>query len=94
MTSIANLPPDVRADITARLKRIEGQARGIQKMLDDGRDCADVLNQVAAVKAATNALSAEVLEAFALHCFRNVDQFTNPEEAVAEAVRALVRAGR
>jgi CsoR family transcriptional regulator, copper-sensing transcriptional repressor len=94
MTSISNLPPDVRTDITARLKRIEGQARGIQKMLDDGRDCSEVLNQVAAVKAATNALSAAMLQAFALHCFRNTDQFNNPEEAVSEAVRALVRAGR
>jgi DNA-binding FrmR family transcriptional regulator len=94
MNSITNLPEEARADIAARLKRIEGQARGIQKMLDEGRECTDVLNQVAAIKAATNALSAEVLEAFALHCFRNPGQFAQPEQAIEEAVRALVRAGR
>ena len=94
MTSISDLPSEARADIVARLKRIEGQARGIQKMLEEGRDCTDVLNQVAAIKAATNALSAEALEAFAIHCFRNADRFASPEEAVSVAVRALVRAGR
>lgn len=94
MPSISDLPSDARADIIGRLKRIEGQAKGIQKMLEDGRDCTDVLNQVAAIKAATNAVSAEMLEAFALHCFRNADKFESPESAVSEAVRALIRAGR
>ena len=63
------LPTNARADLTARLKRIKGQARGIQKMLEDGRDCSDVINQISAIKAATNALSVEALEAFALYCF-------------------------
>jgi DNA-binding FrmR family transcriptional regulator len=94
LTGTANLPESTRADLVARLKRIEGQARGIQAMLESNRDCSEVLNQVAAVKAATNALSAQFLEAFALHCLRNPDQFENPEEAVSEAVKALVRAGR
>lgn len=94
MASISELPSDARADMIARLKRIEGQARGIQKMLEDGRDCSDVINQIAAVKAATNALSVEALEAFALHCFRTAASSERPEEAVSEAVRALVRAGR
>ncbi len=94
MTSISDLPDEARADIAARLKRIEGQARGIQKMIEEGRDCTDVLNQVAAIKAATNALSAEALEAFALHCFRSAEGSARPEQAISEAVRALVRAGR
>lgn len=94
MSSITDLPQDTRDDMLARLKRIEGQARGIQKMLEENRTCADVLNQIAAIKAATNALSVEMLEAFALHCFRNADKFADPEQAVSDAVRALVRAGR
>ena len=63
MASISELPTNARADLTARLKRIEGQARGIQKMLEDGRDCSDVINQISAIKAATNALSVEALGA-------------------------------
>ena len=63
-------------------------------MFSDGRDCGDVLNQVASIKAATNSLAAEMLESFALYCLRHPDEFASPEEAVAETVRALVRAGR
>ncbi|HYP61309.1 MAG TPA: metal-sensitive transcriptional regulator [Thermomicrobiales bacterium] len=94
MASISELPTNARADLTARLKRIEGQARGIQKMLEDGRDCSDVINQISAIKAATNALSVEALEAFALYCFTKAADSDHPEQAVSEAVRALVRAGR
>lgn len=94
MPSIHNLPQEERDDFTARLKRIEGQSKGIQKMIEDGRDCVDVMNQVAAVKAAVNALSAELLEAFALRCLRHPEDFASPEAAVQQAVRALVRSGR
>jgi len=88
------IPETQRADILGRLQRIEGQARGIQKMIEDGRECVDVLNQVAAVKAAVNALSGQMLETFALHCLRNPDQFPMPEDAITQVVQTLVRAGR
>ena len=73
---------------------VEGQAKGIQRMIEDGRDCVDVMNQLAAVKAAVSALSGELLESFALHCLRHPEQFSSPEQAVEQAVRALVRSGR
>lgn len=41
-----------RADITNRLKRIEGQVRGLQRMVDDDRYCGDILNQIASVQQA------------------------------------------
>ena len=94
MVSISELPSTAREDMIARLKRIEGQARGVQKMLEDGRDCTDVINQISAIKAATNALSVAALEAFALYCFTKAADSDHPEQAVSEAVRALVRAGR
>lgn len=46
------LSEDARSDIVSRLKRIEGQARGIRKMIEDGRSCEEVVIQVAALKAA------------------------------------------
>ena len=42
MPGVKNLPAQQRAELATRLKRIEGQARGIQKMLDDDRDCSEV----------------------------------------------------
>lgn len=43
---------DAKSDILSRLKRIEGQARGIRKMIEEGRACEDIVIQVAALKAA------------------------------------------
>ena len=52
----------------ARLNRMEGQIRGIRKMLEDDRKCEDVLLQVAAVKGAMNSLSIQIAEAFIRGC--------------------------
>ncbi len=46
------LSENARSDIISRLKRIEGQARGVRKMIEDGRSCEEVVIQVAALKAA------------------------------------------
>jgi CsoR family transcriptional regulator, copper-sensing transcriptional repressor len=94
MPSITTLPPEDRADFVARLKRIEGQARGIRSMIEDERECLDVMQQVSAVKSAVNSLSAEMLEAFALHCLRHPEAFPSPDAAVEQMVRAVVRSGR
>lgn len=94
MPSIDRLDERARRDLTERLKRIEGQARGIQRMIDEGRDCEQVLNQVAALKAATHSLSVAMLEQFALYCVANPDDFGEPTEAIAAMVGAVMRAGR
>jgi CsoR family transcriptional regulator, copper-sensing transcriptional repressor len=94
MPSISNLPPAEVEEIRARLKRIEGQARGVQKMVDEGRDCIDILNQLAAIKAAVNGLSGELLEAYAIRCLEHPEDFPSQHAAIEQAVRALVRSGR
>lgn len=94
MPTVATLPAEARDTLTARLKRIEGQARGIRGMIDEDRDCTAVLDQVASIKAAINGLSAEVAEIYALHCLAHPEQFDSPDEAVAQMVRTMIRAGR
>src|SRR5215470_820527 len=64
-----------KEQVQARLKRIEGQVRGLQKMVDDDRYCIDVLTQVSAAKAALDAVALLLLEDHTAHC-------------VAEAIRA------
>ena len=51
-----------------RLKRIEGQVRGIQRMVEENRDCRDVVVQLAAVKAAVASLNTLVAETYARDC--------------------------
>jgi len=47
--------------LSARVKRIAGQVAGIERMLDDKRYCVDILNQIAAVRSALDALGVELL---------------------------------
>lgn len=94
MPNTLQLSDEVRKDMHARLSRIEGQAKGIQKMIDDDRDCESVMNQIASIKAAVNSLSGEMLEQFALFCLRNPDQLGSQQQAVERAVKALVRNAR
>ncbi len=47
--------------VTTRVNRIAGQVAGIQRMVDDGRYCVDILNQIAAVRSALDALGIEIL---------------------------------
>jgi len=64
-----------KEQVQARLRRIEGQIRGVQKMVDEDRYCIDVLTQVSAAKAALDAVALELLQDHTEHC-------------VAEAIRS------
>lgn len=52
-----------------RLKRIEGQVRGIQKMIHDGRDCESVITQLGAVRSAVESVGALILRNYMQICF-------------------------
>jgi DNA-binding FrmR family transcriptional regulator len=54
--------------LTKRLRRIEGQVRGIEKMVDEDRYCVDVLTQISAVTKALESLAYEVLDDHVKHC--------------------------
>jgi CsoR family transcriptional regulator, copper-sensing transcriptional repressor len=56
------------ARIVNRLRRIEGQVRGVAQMIEDDRYCIDVLNQVQAVKAALGRAESEILKRHAASC--------------------------
>jgi DNA-binding FrmR family transcriptional regulator len=52
------------------------------------------MQQIAAMRAATNSLSTQLLEEFALHCLRNAEEFPSPEKAVAQLVSMVTRLTR
>ena len=63
-----------------RLKRIEGQVRGLARMIEEDRYCIDVLQQVNAVKAALLKVESEVLKAHASSCVEEAIQSGDPEQ--------------
>lgn len=54
--------------LLTRLKRIEGQVRGVSRMVGEDRYCIDILNQIQAVKAALTRVEVQVLKGHAAHC--------------------------
>ena len=76
--------PSIKRRNLARLRRIEGQVRGLQRMVDDERYCADILMQVVSVQEALRAVSRELLRNHLTHCVTTAIQ-RGPEEA--DAVR-------
>ena len=59
---------DIKASCRTRLNRIEGQVRGLSKMLDEDRYCIDIVTQISAVRAALRRLQDEVLKDHVGHC--------------------------
>ena len=76
-----------------RLKRIEGQVRGIQRMVDEDAYCVDVLTQVAAVQTALEQVAVQVLDAHVRHCVADAVGGED-EDAAAERLDELMAAVR
>jgi CsoR family transcriptional regulator, copper-sensing transcriptional repressor len=84
-----------KEQVQARLKRIEGQIRGVQKMIDDDRYCIDVLTQVSAVKAALDAVALTLLQDHTEHCVAEAIRSGDGQAKIRElneAVERLVKA--
>jgi CsoR family transcriptional regulator, copper-sensing transcriptional repressor len=65
---IARMRKDIKASCAKRLNRIEGQVRGIARMVDEDRYCIDIVTQVAAVRAALRRVEEEILRDHVAHC--------------------------
>jgi DNA-binding FrmR family transcriptional regulator len=80
-------------DYLKRLRRIEGQARGLQRMVEDEKYCIDILTQVSAMTKALQAVSIGLLEEHLSHCVVDAARAGDEEaaEKVTEAVDAISR---
>ena len=82
-----------RAAVLNRLRRIEGQVRGIARMLEDDRYCIDVLTQIGAVRSALDGVGLGLLDSHVRHCVANGDP-ARLDERAEELVSALATGGR
>ena len=78
-----------RTHLMRRLKRIEGQVRGIQTMLDEERDCRDILQQVTAVRSAMHSVGIEVMRVYATQCLHDPDSTLSDEEMINYMLKML-----
>jgi DNA-binding FrmR family transcriptional regulator len=83
-------------DVLKRLRRIEGQARGLQRMVEDETYCIDILTQVSATTKALQAVALSLLDDHLAHCVRDAvasgegadDKLTEATAAIARLVRS------
>ncbi len=80
-----------KTNITQRLKRIEGQIRGIQRMIEDDKYCVDVLIQVAAARAALDKVGLAIFEGHTRGCLVDAIRDERGEEAIEEVMDVLSR---
>ncbi len=78
-----------KADMLKRLRRIEGQVKGIQKMIDDDKSCSDIITQVSAVRAAINKVGIIILENYSATCFRNFETEEQKERALKDLTKIM-----
>lgn len=65
-----NKNPDHKGNLAA-LRRIEGQVRGTQKMIEDGKYCVDIITQIQAARGALSTVAEKILEKHLCHCVTN-----------------------
>jgi DNA-binding FrmR family transcriptional regulator len=93
---IARMRKDIKASCAKRLSRIEGQVRGIARMVDEDKYCIDILTQVSAVTKALQAVALGLLDEHMAHCVLDAAQTGGPEaeaklKEASDAVARLVR---
>jgi DNA-binding FrmR family transcriptional regulator len=85
---------DDKAAVLARLKRVEGQVRGLQRMVDEDTYCIDVLTQVSAATRALQGVAVQLLDDHLRHCVANAVHADDPVESnriITEASKAIER---
>ena len=86
-----------KSKLLNRLRRIEGQVRGVARMVEDDRYCIDILTQTQALRAALNRVETELLRNHVDHCVRGA--FTSgdaqdQQQKIEELIEVLQRSGR
>lgn len=79
-----------KKDLTTRLNRIEGQVRGVAKMIEDDRYCGDILIQLSAINNSIKSLSLKILEKHLKHCVKN-NILEGNDEALDEITELIKR---
>lgn len=77
--------------LRTRLRRIEGQVRGLERMIDEDRYCIDVLTQIGAVQAALDTVALSLLDGHTRHCLLQGHGDGTPQEMAEEILGAVAR---
>jgi CsoR family transcriptional regulator, copper-sensing transcriptional repressor len=94
---VSSNPDDKFHNAIARMRRVEGQARGVVKMLEEDRYCVDIVQQILALESAARAARIKVLDIHAKHCLEEAfasDDKAGQSEKVSELLALLKKMTR
>lgn len=81
----------VKDDLHKRLRRIEGQVRGIQNMIEEDRECRDIVTQIAAVTKAMEQVGFRMLASGLTHCLQNPEESTASGYSVDDVEKMFLK---
>jgi CsoR family transcriptional regulator, copper-sensing transcriptional repressor len=94
---MSRMRADIKTSVKKRLGRIEGQVRGLSKMIDEDRYCIDVVTQISAVRAALRRVEEEILKDHVSHCVEHAiasGDKAEQRQKIAELMAVVGRAER
>ncbi len=92
MSTMSHLTNDSsHEDIAKRLARVAGHANSLKRLWEEGRECDDMLTQIAAVRAALDQVGKAILEQHITHCVNKAVKHGEPDEAIRDLKEALDR---
>ncbi len=85
------LPEDVVADVRKRLRRVAGQVQGVERMLDEGRECREVVAQLSAATKALEQAGFRLVASGLTYCLQNPEEAAADGYAIDEVQRMFMR---
>lgn len=81
-----------RQELLNRLRRMEGQVRGVQRMVEEGRSCLDIVMQLQAIAAASDKVAQQVIEQHIRGCVTDAIREERGDDAIEELMEVLAKA--
>lgn len=82
---------EAKEDLIRRLKKVEGQVKGLQRMVENDKYCVDVMIQVSAVRAAVNKVGAMIFEYHSRGCLKKAIEEKDEDAAIDELIGVLTK---
>ncbi len=82
--------PETKEKIIQRLRKIEGQVRGVETMLVDERDCRDIMQQLVAIRSAVQGVSRVFLQDYAIECMADLDEGQDNRARREQVIKEMI----
>lgn len=80
-----------KEDILNRMKKIEGQAKGIQKMIEEDKCCGDIMVQISAIRSAINRVGGLIMDRYIKECLKESLNSGKDEQTIDEVIETIVK---